>query len=294
MQRDMLLRNPRLSRNILIAGAAVYFLACIPLYGRRGFPEVDPFWLAMVWLWIPALPLSAIHDAFDRKRVKYLLGYILVAGFIMSWSTLSAVPSYKNPVRALLELPVFAVLMLPGVLVVEAASRAILLLLRGFFTHPYCGQCGYHLHGLPEPRCPECGTTFAAEALDPSYSPTATPVLRRRTTILVALIVILTLALPFAHRHHIFASVAISGQESAEEDWANGKAKWFVSKEELEAMRPEQQERFYNLMFETDPASGLQIERQWRDWQNGKWQTSYRQTIERKLRESGRSRPSFQ
>ncbi len=23
-----------------------------------------------------------------------------------------------------------------------------------------CRQCGYNLHGLPEKRCPECGTPF--------------------------------------------------------------------------------------------------------------------------------------
>jgi hypothetical protein len=24
----------------------------------------------------------------------------------------------------------------------------------------HCGECGYDLHGLREPRCPECGTPF--------------------------------------------------------------------------------------------------------------------------------------
>jgi len=34
----------------------------------------------------------------------------------------------------------------------------------------YCGACGYNLRGLPEPRCPECGTPFdpVVEAQDAS------------------------------------------------------------------------------------------------------------------------------
>ncbi len=36
----------------------------------------------------------------------------------------------------------------------------VVLLERRAFT---CKECGYDLHGLPEPRCPECGTTFDPE-----------------------------------------------------------------------------------------------------------------------------------
>jgi hypothetical protein len=32
---------------------------------------------------------------------------------------------------------------------------------------PYCTECGYSLRGLPEPRCPECGTAFDAEGETP-------------------------------------------------------------------------------------------------------------------------------
>lgn len=32
--------------------------------------------------------------------------------------------------------------------------------------HGFCLKCGYNLTGLPEPRCPECGTPFAVRSTD--------------------------------------------------------------------------------------------------------------------------------
>ncbi len=32
--------------------------------------------------------------------------------------------------------------------------------------HGFCRKCGYNLTGLPEPRCPECGTPFGGESTD--------------------------------------------------------------------------------------------------------------------------------
>lgn len=37
----------------------------------------------------------------------------------------------------------------------------LMLLPRRFSTPEHCAHCGYSLHGLPEPRCPECGTPFS-------------------------------------------------------------------------------------------------------------------------------------
>ncbi|MCH8852005.1 MAG: hypothetical protein IID41_05065 [Planctomycetes bacterium] len=34
-----------------------------------------------------------------------------------------------------------------------------------------CRQCGYHLRGLTEPRCPECGTEFTLPSSDEQSPP---------------------------------------------------------------------------------------------------------------------------
>ena len=272
-------------------GAGVYFLACVPLYGRRGFPERDPFWLAMLWLWVPPVVLSAIYMPLNRTRAKHLLGYILVAAYIASLSTINMVPSYKGPFEAVLDLPLFAPLMLVGVLAVELAAQTFLPILRSFSTHPYCAKCGYLLTGLPEPRCPECGIAFSAEQLDSAYSPESSPRLRRRTTALVLVIVLLSLAWPFVYRRQAYASLAADGKLTAQEDWARGQAVWHVAREEVDAMTPEQQDRYSDLLFQKDPASGLRIDMLSHDPMQRAWQTSYRQVIEQKLHESGHSRP---
>lgn len=33
-----------------------------------------------------------------------------------------------------------------------------------------CGKCGYDLRGLPEPRCPECGTPFDPQTIEGNRS----------------------------------------------------------------------------------------------------------------------------
>jgi len=88
--KDKLLRSPNLSRAILGIGAALYFLACIPLYGQRGYPAKNPFWEAMLWLAIPSVVISAISDSFNARRMLDLGPYVLVCAFIFSYSDLLA------------------------------------------------------------------------------------------------------------------------------------------------------------------------------------------------------------
>lgn len=71
--------------------------------------------------------------------------------------------------RVLILIPARVELLLPGVLVVGlvvGTFAAGLVLLHQFrrvlraVSDGRCVECGYLLTGLPEPRCPECGTKF--------------------------------------------------------------------------------------------------------------------------------------
>ncbi len=168
MTRDRLRSSPRVARLILIVGAIVHFALCIPLYGRRGFPEVDPFWLAMIWLWLPPVFISAVYSRWSRTRAIDLALYALAAGFVVSWGTVNVRPSNKSPFQALSELVLYWPILAICVAIVEALSRRLLAWIRIFAREPtgiYCESCGYCLYGLTEPRCPECGTPFDADWL---------------------------------------------------------------------------------------------------------------------------------
>lgn len=47
---------------ILGVWAVVYAIVCMPAVQRRGYPPIDPFWMAMPWLWVGGIMLSAIFD----------------------------------------------------------------------------------------------------------------------------------------------------------------------------------------------------------------------------------------
>lgn len=67
-----------------------------------------------------------------------------------------------------------------AVFLVVMVPLSIIACLRGpairAFKHPgLCGRCGYPLHGLTEPRCPECGTPFDPKLLTRQTSPSQGP-----------------------------------------------------------------------------------------------------------------------
>jgi hypothetical protein len=55
------------------------------------------------------------------------------------------------------------------------ALRARLLVPWRRRRHGLCVRCGYSLRGLPEPRCPECGTPFDPKLRNTGGAPTSRP-----------------------------------------------------------------------------------------------------------------------
>lgn len=141
MVRDQLQADPRAARHILIVGTVVYFLLCIPRYGRRGYPEIDPFWLAVVWLWIPPVFISAAYCRWDRRRAVDLLIYSLATGFVVSWGTVTTRPNFRTSVDAVRDLPVFGPVQVVGVLFAEVLSRAVLSRVRRFLPETPGAYC---------------------------------------------------------------------------------------------------------------------------------------------------------
>jgi len=294
MARDRISADPDLARKTLVAGAVLHFMICLPLFGRRGFPEVDPFFLGAMWLWIPPVCISAMFSRFDRIRNLDLLWFSMAAGFVISWGTINLVPSRKSPLSAFVGLGLYAPLTLGMVAIVELLSRMILSRIRKFVASDQsCETCGYYLYGLVESRCRECGTAFDIELLSEGYRPATTGILRRRSTYFIALIAIAGMIWPFAFRHVAFESKRQTGRARAAADWQTGTPCWYISPEEMDAFSAEQHDAVIDAEFGMKPMSGWTVRRMWRDWEHLEFQRAYRVLIEEKLKAAGLQPPAF-
>ena len=82
------------SLGILMASVPFYVFLCLPAIRRRGFPEIDPFWLAMPWLWVVPIILSAPFGARTKLRKWSLIFYVLITAFIFAGTFVAFVPHH--------------------------------------------------------------------------------------------------------------------------------------------------------------------------------------------------------
>ena len=290
MPANVIRRRPRLSPAILIVGLAIYWLLCLPLHGRRGFPELPPIYLAMIWMWVPPVILAAVFDDRARRRLKWLIGYGLVAGFLVAAGTVTVVPNHQTYSDAAVEaLVFFGPLMILLVVALDWLTRQALRLVRRFPPEPTCQGCGYPLHHLPEPRCPECGHACDPAVIDPAYEPRLTRGPWRVWAFMV-LMFVAVVTFPFVYHTLRELQVLREGRAWAEAQWEQGDAYWPVPRDVIDRMDDDQ---VYSLLDldQVEPVSGLRLRSQRSDWWGERRDKAYRQRIAELLEGAGRQPP---
>lgn len=87
----------------LMLGGIAYALLCLPAIGQRGYPPIDPFWIAIPFLWpLPLILSSLIYSQSDRSRLRSVAIYAFVTAFFDSGTFVGVVPHHVNPVGMLL------------------------------------------------------------------------------------------------------------------------------------------------------------------------------------------------
>jgi hypothetical protein len=102
-------RRPDLSALTLTIGAGAYALLCVPAIAQRGYPPIDPVWLAVTYLWIAPIWLSAWFDSWAfRPRRSQLMAFAFATGYFDSGTYVVVVPYSADPLAMLLGMVFFS------------------------------------------------------------------------------------------------------------------------------------------------------------------------------------------
>lgn len=294
-QPDKIVRRPKLAAMILGWGSVVYAAICLPLFGRRGFPEVDPFFLSAAWLWYVPFFAALIYD--DRPKYVTLLRYSLVVSALIGASIVGSIPNHRTAEHIVQGIVVVGPILFVMLIILTTILRPPYRLFRKLIpADPICEKCGYRIDHLIEARCPECGTPFDPIRLDGRIESSTTSRPWKTWSFLICLILI-GMMTTIIGRAWIIHQTRISGRVLANQEWGTSNVKWFVTPEELNGMTARQLARFVQLRDDGfHPPSqgiGLTVRAMWTDWEHLTWQSAYREVIEEKLRQSGQSPPDF-
>lgn len=156
-------------RGILTASApfVLFFLSAITAgevwLSRRSIPDADDYTAVVIYY---VFGFMFAMNCFRFLLLRYrLIGWVFTIFFGSSTAILAAsllnwlrFMSARRSWREYLEFgaaAIFIVAWVPIALVLDRRARAGLRR-----QHNHCNVCDYDLRGLPEPRCPECGTPF--------------------------------------------------------------------------------------------------------------------------------------
>jgi hypothetical protein len=110
---------------------------------------------------LPERPRTELERCRERRKGSlvsaiFFLFYALLPAMI-AWSLWRASPTGVSAWPVLIPAGIAVVLVGVSALMLWRYRREGRTLRR---LEGRCGRCGYDLRGLPEPRCPECGTPF--------------------------------------------------------------------------------------------------------------------------------------
>jgi hypothetical protein len=196
MTRRSVPRRPGLSSAILVGGAAIYGVLCLPAIGERGYPPIDPVWTGVTFLWVFPVAMSALFDGFwFRGRRVYLAIYSLATAFIFSGTIVLAEPRSGDAGEAFW-----------GALFVFGPIHLVI----GFCIEGVMQLLLWPTRRLVEPE--------AIESQD------GIPRISLLTWMVVHSLICMTIGFPFAFRSLAFSMIRARAVAKAEEDWAAGKA----------------------------------------------------------------------
>jgi hypothetical protein len=239
----------RVSDLILMVSVPVYAGLCWRAIQRRGFPEIDPFWLGMRFLWIVPILLSGAFDAPSRSR-KWRIGlYTIATTFFFSGTFIWIVP-HQISIQEMLLATVFPWGPL-NLLIALGVEKAIQLVFRALNLWP--------------------NSNIADE-------PTS---IRLRAVFVILVVLGMAVAFPFAYRASAFQVGRSNALANAERDWASGQAIWYVRRGEPESFGASP--GCYSV------ETGLRVESFSPGVAAGVYCEAYRAEIARKLAQNGKT-----
>jgi hypothetical protein len=236
----------------LFGGLLFLFMLSGPAITRRGYPEIDPWMLALPWLWPVPILLAAPFRRTPHLKDWVMLAYCAGAAAVLFGAFGSvSVPRYMPPHAMLL----FGIaLSLPVRLFALPVEALGMLLLHSIGVRQ------------ADADLPPLGDAVPGEKVV-------------RVWVYLAAVGVAAVAFPFVYHHVAVESARQAGARTAGRDWAAGEAWWPVMMDEPE-WSPTAAETF-------DVKTGLPIMLVFEGLVEETWWESYRSVVRQKLAEYG-------
>lgn len=242
----------------------------------RGYPDPDPIFYAMPWLWISPILLSAIFDDDQKRRKDLVLLYSLIVTCVIALVMGSGMRPWHFYWMEFFMSCFFIIAFICLInLAVERIFQFFLGKIRRFELTGNCRSCGALYINSINVECPECKAPID-EIVSTSASCPPNLTANPWRIIFVGIgIIILTVAFPFVFRQGFIFETKRGGQVAAERDWASNQAVFYTDNSSL------------HLQNKYEPVTGLCFRPMSHFYETRLQQKAYQETINRKISEFG-------